>query len=194
MQWHLRLILPILVCLAPIVSLGTLDILTYVVGVLRHVWAPGILFELLHLMATVKATGALVIFSSSGLLCNRHHMHYAVRQHSSVSSQYTPTQATVLVPGLKSCQRPRSCPESIMLTKISSFVHVNGRFNVTNGVPGWAVIVASTCYCVVEESTPPEMLTWVQEKHHFFELNTIIVRAGECLEFAFHSGERHQVF
>ena len=76
-----------LVVLAPFVSFWTLDVSTYCVGVLRHVWAPGILFELLHLMATVKATCVLVIFSSSGLPCNRRRITYAVRRHSSVSSQ-----------------------------------------------------------------------------------------------------------
>ena len=84
-------------------------------GVVRHVWAPDILLKLLHLMASVKAICVLVIFGSSTLLCSWCRIHCAVHWHSSVSHQYTLIWAAMLVPGLKSHQRLRTCPESITL-------------------------------------------------------------------------------
>ena len=40
------------------------------VGVVGHISMPNVLLKLLHLMASVKVTCVLVIFSSSGLLCS----------------------------------------------------------------------------------------------------------------------------
>ena len=106
-----------------------------------------------------------------------------------------PSQINALVPGFQGPPAADYLSESISVHKINVLFDTNVWFDVTNSVPGWALIHLSWLIRVLWRSQCLLRCSLESRKPVVdFELKSRQRGWRNALEFAFHGGERHQAF